>query len=173
MQQIAWIVSLILMGAIILVFAFVVYNSSTRRADYDPIVKKWYKIRSVYGLALIAAIILISLGTLRHLPYDKPVYGEGIEPVVVDVEAIQFGFKMSQTEFKVGQPIEFHVTSSDVNHGFGLYDETMNVLAQTQAMPEYTNTVYYTFDEPGTYEVLCLEYCGLGHHQMIAKITVK
>lgn len=173
MQSIAWVVSLVLMSLVILVFAVVVYNSSTKRVDYDPIVKKWYKFRSIYGLTLIAVIIIISFVTLRNLPYDQPVYGEGIEPVIVDVEAVQFGFKMSQTEFKVGQPIEFRVTSSDVNHGFGLYDESMKVLAQTQAMPEYTNKVYYTFDKPGTYQVLCLEYCGLGHHLMMTKITVK
>jgi len=30
----------------------------------------------------------------------------------------------------------------------------------------------YTFKEPGTYRVLCLEYCGVAHHEMTADIKV-
>jgi cytochrome c oxidase subunit 2 len=45
-------------------------------------------------------------------------------------------------------------------------------VAQTQSMPGYTNVLRHTFDEPGTYKILCLEYCGLGHHEMSAEINV-
>jgi cytochrome c oxidase subunit 2 len=174
MQVIALIVTLVLMAAVILLFWFVVYNSSKKREDYEPIVKKWYRIRSIFGLTLIAFLIIMTFVTLKqHLPFDEPVYGAGIEPVVVDAQALQFGFNLSKTEFKAGEPIEFDVTSADVNHGFGLYDENNQVLAQTQAMPGYTNKLYYTFEKPGTYKILCIEYCGLGHHLMMSKITVK
>ena len=27
-------------------------------------------------------------------------------------------------------------------------------------------------DEPGTYRILCLEYCGVGHHRMVAQLEV-
>jgi cytochrome c oxidase subunit 2 len=30
----------------------------------------------------------------------------------------------------------------------------------------------YTFDQPGTYTVQCLEYCGLGHAPMKATFEV-
>ena len=68
--------------------------------------------------------------------------------------------------------MEFHVTSKDVNHGFALYDPDMRIVAQTQAMPGYTNVLRYTFNEPGVYRVLCLEYCGVAHHEMTAEIKV-
>lgn len=171
LQSTAWLITLIFMSFIAIVFAFVTLRS-TQKADYEPIMKKWYKIRTVYGMALLIFLLGTALYTLRDLPYDRPVYGEGIEPTIVDVEAIQFGWKMSQSEFKAGEPIEFKVTSTDVNHGFGIYDENMNVLAQTQAMPGYTNNVYYTFEKPGTYQILCLEYCGLAHHLMVGQIKV-
>src|SRR5690625_6039843 len=61
----------------------------------------------------------------RSLPYNQPVYGAGNEPTIVDVEALQFGWDFSKTEFKVGEPIEFHVTARDVNHGFGIYNEDL------------------------------------------------
>jgi hypothetical protein len=48
----------------------------------------------------------------------------------------------------------------------------MRIVAQTQAMPGYTNVLRYTFTEPGVYRVLCLEYCEIAHHRMKAQITV-
>lgn len=170
-QMVAWITSLTFMLLIAAMFLFVALKSKEKKA-YAPIVKKWYKARKFYATILIVGMIGVTFYTLRLLPFNQPVYGEGLEPTVVDVEAFQFGWEMSETEFEVGEPIEFDVTSRDVNHGFGIYDEDMELLAQTQAMPEYTNTVYITFDQPGTYEILCLEYCGLAHHQMVTEIHV-
>ncbi|MFD1361667.1 cytochrome C oxidase subunit II [Lentibacillus salinarum] len=170
-QTVAWVVSLIVMLIMTAVFGVVVLKSTERR-DYEPIKKKWYKARSLYGAVLIIVMLAVTIYTLRDLPYNQPVYSAGAGPTVVEVEAMQFGWEISQTEFKVGEPIEFRVTSQDVNHGFGLYDDEMNMVTQTQAMPDYTNDVYITFDEPGTYEILCLEYCGLAHHVMTAEIIV-
>ena len=48
----------------------------------------------------------------------------------------------------------------------------MRIVAQTQAMPGYVNVLRYTFKEPGTYQVLCLEYCGVEHHDMKTEINV-
>ncbi|MCM3117790.1 hypothetical protein M3610_21285 [Neobacillus sp. MER 74] len=73
----------------------------------------------------------------------------------------------------MGEPVQFRVTSKDVTHGFGLYDEKLHLIAQTQAMPDYTNIVSITFKKPGTYKIMCLEYCSTGHHVMIKDIVVK
>jgi cytochrome c oxidase subunit 2 len=40
-------------------------------------------------------------------------------------------------------------------------------------MPGYTNRLQVRFDQPGKYEILCLEYCGVAHHVMAATITVQ
>lgn len=170
-QTVAWFTSLFFMSLVALIFLIVALRS-TRKSNYETVKKKWTKARRPYAIALVTLMLVVTVYTLRELPYDQPVYGEGIDPTVVEVEALQFGWDLSQTEFKVGEPIEFLVTSRDVTHGFGLYDEDMTLLAQTQAMPEYTNPVYITFTEPGTYEILCMEYCGLAHHLMTAEITV-
>lgn len=68
--------------------------------------------------------------------------------------------------------MEFVVTSEDVTHGFALYDSDRRIVAQIQAMPGFVNRVRHHFTEPGKYEVLCLEYCGLAHHAMVAEINV-
>jgi len=39
-------------------------------------------------------------------------------------------------------------------------------------MPGYHNKLDLTLDEPGTYRILCFEYCGLSHHLMQAAFTV-
>jgi cytochrome c oxidase subunit 2 len=171
-QTVAWVTSFIFIILIGIVFGWVALHS-TKKEAYEPIVKKWYKARKVYGIILVTLMVIMSIYTLRDLPYNEPVYSRGVEPVLVDAEALQFGWNISQTEFEVGDSIEFRVTTADVTHGFGIYNPEMVLLAQTQAMPEYTNNLYITFNEPGSYEILCLEYCGLGHHLMTATLEVK
>jgi cytochrome c oxidase subunit 2 len=48
----------------------------------------------------------------------------------------------------------------------------MQMLAQIQAMPGFTNKVRHRFTEPGKYKILCMEYCGLAHHGMVADFDV-
>lgn len=172
MQIIAWVTSFVFMLLIAAVFGWVALKSRVRR-DYEPIVKKWYKTRKFYGTGLVILMLVVTIYTLRELPYNEPAYGATQEASVVNVEAMQFGWDIDEHDFDVGEPVEFRVTSADVNHGFGIYDEDMNLIEQTQAMPDYTNKLYVTFEEPGTYDILCLEYCGVGHHMMKDKFVVK
>jgi cytochrome c oxidase subunit 2 len=92
---------------------------------------------------------------------------------VVTATGAQWAWTLSRDEVPLGKEVEFQITSSDVNHGFGIYDSQMRLLAQTQAMPGYVNRIRHTFNQPGTYQVLCLEYCGLVHHEMVARFVVK
>ncbi|MGH8399001.1 MAG: hypothetical protein ACRETA_12285, partial [Gammaproteobacteria bacterium] len=78
----------------------------------------------------------------------------------------------NQLTLPYGEPVEFRVTAADVNHGFAIYDNLGVLLAQTQAMPGYVNRLYFRFPKPGTYHILCLEYCGVGHLIMHANIEV-
>ncbi len=173
MHDFVWLLTVSLVLVVIAVFSFIALKSGVKK-DYDPIVKKAYRIRSVWFVVLLLVIGTSFVFTLSDLPYNKG--GQAIaanaNAQVVDVVAKQFAFEMSQKEFKVGEPVLFRVTSADVNHGFGIYDENLIMLTQTQAMPFYVNELVYTFDKPGTYEILCLEYCGIAHHAMGTKITV-
>jgi heme/copper-type cytochrome/quinol oxidase subunit 2 len=135
-----------------------------------------------------AAVLLIALiGTVSRTPYGAA----GARPDrIVYVAAQQFGFSFSlepivstqdlarvpiiqQLELPAGALLEFRVTSLDVNHNFALYGPQRRVLAQTQAMPGYVNRLLVRLDTPGRYHVLCLEYCGAGHHLMQTELTVK
>jgi cytochrome c oxidase subunit 2 len=72
-----------------------------------------------------------------------------------------------------GKLVEFDVTSKDVNHNLAIYNSAGELVAQVQAMPDYTNRLFYRFDAPGHYYVLCLEYCGLAHHAMNTEFDVR
>lgn len=171
-QEIAWILSLFFMSVILLSFFFV-YLSSKKNAVYEGIQVKGYKIRTYYFLTVLLIMIVVSILSLRHLPYQKPVDMPSHQAKAVQVVGQQFSWNMSEDTFKVGEVIEFDVTSKDVNHNFGLYDQNMKLIAQTQAMPGYMNRLYAKFDKPGKYKILCLEYCGVAHHVMVKEINVE
>lgn len=171
-QSIAWYATLFFVFLIALAFAFV-YGESRKLKEYGPIQEKGYKIRKFYFLGLVAILGIASAISLSKLPYHaQHAKAEG-NAKIVDVAGYQFAWELSNENFFVGEPVEFRVTSKDVTHGFGLYDPDMKLIAQTQAMPEYTNVVAITFTKPGTYKILCLEYCSTGHHVMIKDIVVK
>jgi cytochrome c oxidase subunit 2 len=68
-----------------------------------------------------------------------------------------------------GSTVHFKVTSADVIHGFYIRD----VLINSMVIPGQVTSVTATFDEAGQYQILCHEYCGLGHHLMAALVTVE
>ena len=84
----------------------------------------------------------------------------------------QFYWSMSPPRVPAGTEVDFAVTSADVNHGFGVYDPDGHLLGSVQAMPGYTNHLDLRLDEPGSYLVSCMEFCGVGHHQMARQFEV-
>jgi cytochrome c oxidase subunit II len=171
-QDVVWIASIVLMGALAAVFARVAADADQRLANYGPVIASAYRLRGWLFFAAVIVLVAANFRTLAELPYVSlmPRPAGAIVPAVATGE--QWAWTVKPNAFTVGQTIEFHVTSNDVNHGFALYDPGMRIVAQTQAMPGYTNVLRYTFTEPGTYQVLCLEYCGLNHHNMKTGITV-
>jgi cytochrome c oxidase subunit II len=164
MQNLALAVSLFLMGLLALVFYRV--TRSPAQADFTPQASyqwRWW----VFVVVLVAgvAVTLISLNPWPHAsatPIDRQ----------VNVEARQWSWALTSNEIKRGERIQFNVTSVDVNHGFALYDPQQKMVAQVQAMPGFVNRVSHQFTQVGAYKILCLEYCGVAHHGMVAEIQV-
>lgn len=61
-----------------------------------------------------------------------------------------------------GAVVTFNVTSRDVQHGFYVEHHNVNL----QILPGHIASQTITFSEPGTYHVICHEYCGRGHQTM-------
>lgn len=188
-QQNAFILFLVL--SVVAVWAFVLVARSTRQPAEVPYAVV-ARVRQWFFLGLVAALGVFLWLTLPRMPYPDPT----VQPDrVVHVRARQFFFEFSAQAFpegqataagddeeasstapvapvKAGELVEYRVTSGDATHGFGVYDTKGRLISQTQAMPGYINRLRLRFPAPGTYPVLCLEYCGLGHHVMRNAIEV-
>jgi cytochrome c oxidase subunit II len=79
-----------------------------------------------------------------------------------------WSFKPSPLKVPKGSVVDFYLTSSDVVHGFYIDGTDVNLTA----IPNVVNYAQARFDKPGRYQVLCHEYCGSGHHDMVGTIEV-
>ena len=174
-----------LVSAVIVVSAFAAVALSTRRERTVEYAKAT-RVRLVFFVSLAAILVTFLVLTLPHLPYtldarapDRIVHAVGKQYAWSLTEQTGPTLASWDRDFSpvVTVPahaqVEFRVTTLDVNHGFSLYAPDGHLVAQTQAMPGYMNRLRVTFDQPGTYTVLCLEFCGMSHHRMRGVIEVK
>ena len=119
--------------------------------------------RSKFFWVLLILGILVTAGSLRQWPHAVTT-GAGV--VQVNATGAQWYWEIDTQKVPVGKKVVFNLHTKDVNHGFGVIDQSGQLLFQIQAMPGYINKVAYVFDEPGQYRVLCMEFCGVGHHDM-------
>ena len=112
--------------------------------------------------------VVILLGVLLALTiWRAPWFDDNGPGQKVQVTGMQFGWLVQPTKVKAGQPVQFNVTSKDVNHAMGLFDPEGRLIMNVEAIPNYTTIRTQTFDQPGTYVIRCFEFCGYQHHQMI------
>ena len=112
--------------------------------------------------------MVASIGSLRDWPHTQA----EDDALVVNITSGQWWWDTDTTEIPMGQQVVFRVTSEDVHHGLDIYNSDMRLLVPVQAMPNYTNKVVYTFEETGTYRILCMELCGVAHHEMTFEFDV-
>lgn len=69
----------------------------------------------------------------------------------------------------VGSTATFYVTSRDILHGFKIVGTNISFMV----IPGQVSKLTATFDEPGTYDIICYEYCGSAHHTMFGEIIIE
>jgi len=159
-------------------------------------VKRKYHIETYWAIAVAA--ILIWLWIMSY-PWMPPVAFSQINPnediQIVNITAGQWFWLMERADYHkplnpakdpgfhehpyvqlfADKPVKFVARSVDVNHGFGIFNGSSDgapILLQMQVVPDLDNVFYYTFREPGTYYVRCLEYCGYAHPYMTSIVKV-
>lgn len=181
---VAIIFSIFIIG-IVSIAAFV-WHQAKNVGDGKAVKKRLYRIRSSYFILLLTVLITLLGFTLNGLPYPG---NKDVEPdFTVSVVGIQWVWKLAEGNIEengldysnqrdlvipVRKEIEFQVTATDVNHGCGIYNDEGSLLVQTQAMPGYVNRLRYRFKTPGTYHLVCMEFCGVAHQGMVSKLDVK
>lgn len=71
-------------------------------------------------------------------------------------------------ELEKDKTYRLHLSSLDYQHGFSLLPENINISVH----PEYEMVITIKPDRAGEYSVVCNEFCGIGHHNMVGKIYV-
>ena len=84
------------------------------------------------------------------------------------VIARQYGFTPATIRVPIGADVDFFVTSADVVHGFTIPQGNVNV----EVFPGYVAHVSATFPRARTYAIVCDQYCGIGHQNMLATFVV-
>ncbi len=72
-------------------------------------------------------------------------------------------------KLKAGQSYRLHLSSTDLQHGFSLLPINMNFTV----LPGYDHVLTITPTIKGDYQVICNEFCGIGHHLMTGRIIVE
>jgi cytochrome c oxidase subunit 2 len=71
-------------------------------------------------------------------------------------------------ELEKGQTYRLHISSMDWQHGFSVQPVNIN----TQIVPGYEMVLTITPDTDGDQTIICNEFCGIGHHNMVGKIYI-
>jgi cytochrome c oxidase subunit 2 len=67
-----------------------------------------------------------------------------------------------------GVAYTLHLSSLDLNHGFGLTPVNLNF----QVVPGYDYGLRVVPTEAGDFRIICNEFCGIGHHLMVGSVIV-
>lgn len=163
------------------VFAVKVVRSTEekrRRTGHEFDLELATKRENGFAWLIVGLLVALLVATPFGIPYTETSAGE--DGKVVEIEAFQFGWTVEPSSVPVDTEIEFRARSRDVQHGFGIYRGT-ELLAQVQVPARRPGSdsefgddqhLVVEFDEPGTYDILCLEFCGSKHHAMAAQIEV-
>ena len=152
----------------------------------DPTERAWIRTSIVLLVVFAVAVTVAGFMLAIQLPtteqrvnpqtlQDAPPWSEpGVREIVpgeqyeVYVVAKRFLYEPNVVEVPVGAEVKFYVTSTDVQHGFKIQDTNINFMV----IPGQVSTLTFTFEEAGSYDYICTEYCGLGHAVMFGSVTV-
>jgi cytochrome c oxidase subunit II len=107
------------------------------------------------------------------LPYDKAYSEPQVKKIdektwQVFAVASMWQFQPAEIFIPVGSEVDFFLTSKDVVHGFNISQKNVNMMAVYGAL----NKTTVKFDKPGVYDIVCHEYCGVGHQNMRSQVIV-
>lgn len=103
-------------------------------------------------------------------PFDKPGLRKRPDGSYEAYYVAQvFEFTPSRLTIPAGAKVTFYVTSADVVHGFFIPGTDINMMV----IPGWVNEQTHTFNKPGSYLLICHEYCGIEHQNMFATIEVR
>jgi cytochrome c oxidase subunit II len=92
-------------------------------------------------------------------------------PRVIYITAERFSFSPSQVSLRLGEEVEFRITSEDTSHGFRIAGTSLNVAIPKRGHGELA--VKFRPDRSGRYKLECNRMCGAGHSFMQGVVIVE
>jgi cytochrome c oxidase subunit 2 len=167
-------VSLVLIVAVTLLFVFRYRASASRQApeaspDHSTRLELTWS-----GIPLLLVMVMFGISTKVYL--DMTGSPPGAAPAQVKVMARKWSWWFDHPSGKgakdlhlvVGQPVELVLASADVVHS--LYVPQFRL--KQDAVPGRYTRMNFTPIMAGTFPILCAEYCGTNHSQMMADVVI-
>jgi cytochrome c oxidase subunit 2 len=167
-------VSLVLIVAVTLLFVFRYRASASRQApeaspDHSTRLELTWS-----GIPLLLVMVMFAISTKVYL--DMTGTPPGPAPAQVKVMARKWSWWFDHPNGKgakdlhlvVGQPVELVLASADVVHS--LYVPQFRL--KQDAVPGRYTRMNFTPIMAGTFPILCAEYCGTNHSQMMADVVI-
>ncbi|MDH5019316.1 halocyanin domain-containing protein [Halobacterium rubrum] len=90
------------------------------------------------------------------------------------IGAFQWGFDGLPVVVRPNKEYKVHLGTYDVQHGFSARNESnLSQQISLQMIPGYEWVLEMSWDDTGTYQVICNEFCGNGHRSMHGKYLVR
>jgi len=126
-----------------------------------------------FMFALVYAMVKKNVDIVDCVPYSDEYLQSGVHKIdenyyKVNYVAGMWQFEPYQVFVPTGSEVEFFLTSKDVVHGFHINQKNVNMMA----IYGQVTTFKTTFDKPGVYQIICNEYCGVAHQNMMGEVIV-
>ncbi|MGZ3742833.1 MAG: c-type cytochrome [Pseudobdellovibrionaceae bacterium] len=115
-----------------------------------------------YGIDLPTCINNVEAFTKSEVIERAPKHYE------IHYVARMWAFEPAVINVPPGSTLDIYLNSVDVTHGFQIAGTNANLMA----VPGAVNYTQLTLNKVGEYKIVCHEYCGLSHHNMMATINV-
>jgi cytochrome c oxidase subunit II len=179
--HIMWIFTVLSIPVFVGVITFLFYSTATFRSRGRPTSDgpAMHGNTRLLGIWLAASFVLVTV--LYVVGFNGLAELEAAAPtgaLHVHVTAQQWIFDYTYSDYNldsstlylpVNQPVEFKVTSEDVQHSFWIPE----LGVKADAVPGETNTFVTTPTKVGAYTVRCMELCGVLHAYMNTPVVVE
>lgn len=179
--QIMWIFTVLSIPVFVGVVVFMFYSLATfqtrgRPTDVGPAVHGNSRLLGVWLVAsfvLVTVLYVVGFNGLAELEAAAPESALHVRVTaqqwIFDYTYSDYSLDSSTLYLPVNQPVEFKVTSEDVQHSFWIPE----LGVKADAVPGEINTFVTTPTKVGSYTVRCMELCGVLHAYMNTPVVVE
>lgn len=158
-------------SALIFALVMALFTLVVRRPGWGSSVSpgRWI----VLGGLVLPAVVLVPLVAFALISGERLLPLPGGTPAQIQAEAAQWEWRfrypghegivtVNEMHIPAGVPVDIAITSKDVIHALWI----PRLAGKMDAIPGRVNRLRIKADQPGRYEGVCSEFCGLGHAGM-------